>query len=563
MAKWYSRREKNLLNNYFLYPSVSISIANYVEQNARPTTASEEQLKVFQEKVLNDSPKRIVRKYSDKEKANYISMFDKYKQNKFDKGNVALTRRITGVPKATISYWLKQPDSNTNLQSEKKLSDQTGETEPSNLNLNVDLDIDREIEEPSHHASIIERKLTFETPNKDTRLLEEIFGEQEIPVFDHEMLETVEKNVQKEGVSGKKTNQSILEVSSNLGNAEEGSHHPSIVESEPTLEDLEEINRLLEKILGEQEIPVFDHEMLETVEKNVQKEGVSGKKTNQSILEVSSNLGNAEEGSHHPSIVESEPTLEDLEEINRLLEKILGEQEIPVFDHEMLETVEKNVQKEGVSGKKTNQSILEVSSNLGNAKEGSHHPSIVESEPTLEDLEEINRSLEKILGEQEIPVFDHEMQSIVETNLQNEREIDEKGHMSKSFEKVDSNSRDNKEKNYPAPIVESSSIFDLLNQLEDAKETEPSFLEILNEQPAKNNSKQTEATINKKDNESHIFTVQEIQDKQEHSLLNLTENNRDKCSSSTRRTYVPLLPKQAIQNQVTILHFNGPILFFY
>ena len=415
MAKWYSRREKNLLNNYFLYPSVSISIANYVEQNARPTTASEEQLKVFQEKVLNDSPKRIVRKYSDKEKANYISMFDKYKQNKFDKGNVALTRRITGVPKATISYWLKQPDSNTNLQSEKKLSDQTGETEPSNLNLNVDLDIDREIEEPSHHASIIERKLTFETPNKDTRLLEEIFGEQEIPVFDHEMLETVEKNVQKEGVSGKKTNQSILEVSSNLGNAEEGSHHPSIVESEPT----------------------------------------------------------------------------------------------------------------------------------------------------LEDLEEINRSLEKILGEQEIPVFDHEMQSIVETNLQNEREIDEKGHMSKSFEKVDSNSRDNKEKNYPAPIVESSSIFDLLNQLEDAKETEPSFLEILNEQPAKNNSKQTEATINKKDNESHIFTVQEIQDKQEHSLLNLTENNRDKCSSSTRRTYVPLLPKQAIQNQVTILHFNGPILFFY
>ena len=489
MAKWYSRREKNLLNNYFLYPSVSISIANYVEQNARPTTASEEQLKVFQEKVLNDSPKRIVRKYSDKEKANYISMFDKYKQNKFDKGNVALTRRITGVPKATISYWLKQPDSNTNLQSEKKLSDQTGETEPSNLNLNVDLDIDREIEEPSHHASIIERKLTFETPNKDTRLLEEIFGEQEIPVFDHEMLETVEKNVQKEGVSGKKTNQSILEVSSNLGNAEEGSHHPSIVESEPTLEYLEEINRLLEKILGEQEIPVFDHEMLETVEKNVQKEGVSGKKTNQSILEVSSNLGNA--------------------------------------------------------------------------KEGSHHPSIVESEPTLEDLEEINRSLEKILGEQEIPVFDHEMQSIVETNLQNEREIDEKGHMSKSFEKVDSNSRDNKEKNYPAPIVESSSIFDLLNQLEDAKETEPSFLEILNEQPAKNNSKQTEATINKKDNESHIFTVQEIQDKQEHSLLNLTENNRDKCSSSTRRTYVPLLPKQAIQNQVTILHFNGPILFFY
>lgn len=201
---------------------------------------------------------------------------------------------------------------------------------------------------------------------------------------------------------------------------------------------------------------------------------------------------------------------------------------------------------------------MEVISNLSNAEERSHHPPIVESGPILEDLEEINCLLEKILGEQEIPVFDHEMQSVVETNLQNEREIDGKSHMSQSFEKVDSNSRDNKEKNYPAPIVENSSIFDLLNQLEDAKETELSFLEILNEQPARNNSKQTETTINKKDNESHIFTIQEIQDKQEHRLLNLTENNRDKCSSLTRKTYIPLLPKQALQNPVTVLHFNEP-----
>lgn len=205
--------KKNLLYNHFLYPSVSI--ANHVEQNARPTIASEQQLKLFQKKVLNDSSKRIVRKYPDKEKADYISMFDKYKQNKFDKGNVALNNRITRVPRMTLSYSLKQPDlldrfskiiadSNTNLQGEKKLADQTGETEPSNLILNVDLDIDMEIGEPSHRASIIERKPTFEIPNKETRLLEEILGEQEIPVFDHEMLETVEKNVQKEGISGKK-----------------------------------------------------------------------------------------------------------------------------------------------------------------------------------------------------------------------------------------------------------------------------------------------------------------------------------------------------------------------
>ncbi|OQO71268.1 hypothetical protein BH747_00085 [Enterococcus villorum] len=292
--------KKIFLNNHFLYPSVSI--AKHVEQNARPTIASEQQLKLFQKKVLNDSPKRIVRKYSDK-------------------GNVALNSRITGVPRMTLSYSLKQPDllyrfskiiagSNTNLQGEKKLADQTGETEPSNLILNVDLDIDMEIGEPSHRASIIERKPTFEIPNQDTCFLE------------------------------------------------------------------------------------------------------------------------------------------------------------------------------------------------------------------------------KILGEQEIPVFDHEMQSVVETNLQNEREIDEKSHTSQSFEKAASNSRDNKEKNCPAPIVESSSIFDLLNQLEDAKETELSFLEILNEQPAGNNSKQTKTTIDKKDNESHIFTVKEIQ--------------------------VPLLPKQALQNSVTILHFNEP-----